>query len=86
MLKATIIVKFKEGVDDPEGKTIKHSLELLNFEDIKEVKVAKYYEIYLEKDLEEGKKEIEEIIRKLLVNPVIHDYEVRVEEIWNSKK
>jgi phosphoribosylformylglycinamidine synthase PurS subunit len=81
MLKATIIVKFKEGVDDPEGKTIKHSLELLNFKGIEDVKVAKYYEIYLDLPLEDAKKEIDEIIRKLLVNPVIHDYELRVEEI-----
>ncbi|ADD08722.1 phosphoribosylformylglycinamidine synthase subunit PurS [Candidatus Aciduliprofundum boonei] len=81
MLKATIIVKLKEGVDDPEGKTIKHSLELLNFEGIKEVKVAKLYEIYLDLSLEDGKKEVEEMIKKLLVNPIIHDYEFRVEEI-----
>ncbi len=81
MLKATIIVRFKEGVDDPEGKTIKHSLELLNFEDIEDVKVAKLYEIYIDKPMDEGKKEVKEIIKKLLVNPVIHDYEVRVEEI-----
>ncbi len=81
MLKATIIVKLKEGVDDPEGKTIKHSLELLNFEGIKEVKVAKLYEVYLDLPLEDGKKEVEEMIKKLLVNPIIHDYEFRVEEI-----
>ncbi len=81
MLKATIIVRYKQGVDDPEGKSIKHSLELLNFKDIQEVRVAKYYEIYLDKPLEEGKREVEEMIRKLLVNPVIHDYEMRVEEL-----
>ncbi|WP_048103641.1 phosphoribosylformylglycinamidine synthase subunit PurS [Aciduliprofundum sp. MAR08-339] len=81
MLKATVIVKLKGGVDDPEGRTIKHSLELLNFEGIEDVKVAKLYEIYLDKPLEEGRKEVEEMIRKLLVNPVIHDYELRVEEI-----
>ncbi len=81
MLKATIIVKYKEGVDEPEGKAIKHSLELLNFEGVKEVKVSKLYEIYIESNMEEGKKEVEEMIRKLLVNPVIHDYEVRVEEV-----
>jgi len=81
MLKATIIVKYKEGVDEPEGKAIKHSLELLNFEGVKEVKVSKLYEIYIESNIEEGKKEVEEMIRKLLVNPVIHDYEVRVEEV-----
>ena len=77
MLKAKIIVKLKEGVDDPEGKTIKHTLNLLGFKDVEEVKVAKYYEIKLSKGDEE---EVEEIIKKLLVNPVIHDYEVRVEK------
>ncbi len=81
MLRATIIVRYKEGVDDPEGKSIKHSLELLNFENIQEVKVSKYYEIYLDASLEEGRREVEEMIRKLLVNPVIHDYELRVEEL-----
>ena len=81
MLKATIVVRFKEGVDDPEGKTIKHSLELLNFEGISEVKVSKLYEIYLDLPPEEGNRVVDEIIKKLLVNPVIHDYEVRVEEI-----
>ena len=81
MLKATIVVRFKEGVDDPEGKTIKHSLELLNFEGISEVKVSKLYEIYLDLPPEEGNRVVDEIIKKLLVNPVIHDYEVRVEKI-----
>ncbi len=78
MLKATIIVRYKEGVDDPEGKTIKHTLNLLGFTDVEDVRVAKYYEIVLREDNE---KEVEEIIKKLLVNPVIHDYEVRVEPI-----
>jgi phosphoribosylformylglycinamidine synthase len=81
MLKATIIVRLKEGVDDPEGKTIKHSLELLNFENIYKVQVSKLYEIYLDLPLEEGKRVVDEMIKKLLVNPVIHNYEVRVEEI-----
>jgi len=81
MLKATIVVRFKEAVDDPEGKTIKHSLELLNFEGISEVKVSKLYEIYLDLPPEEGNRVVDEIIKKLLVNPVIHDYEVRVEKI-----
>ncbi len=81
MLRATIIVRYKEGVDDPEGKAIKHSLELLNFKGIDKVNVAKYYEIFLDMPLEEGEKEVQEMIKKLLVNPVIHDYELRVEEI-----
>ena len=81
MLKATIVVRFKEGVDDPEGKTIKHSLELLNFQGVEDVRVGKVYEIFIDKPPEEGKRIAEEIVRKLLVNPVIHDYELRVEEV-----
>ena len=81
MLKARIVVKLREGVDDPEGKTIKHSLELLGFENVKKVNVSKYYEITLDSSPQEGRKEVEEMIKKLLVNPVIHDYELEVEEI-----
>ena len=81
MLKARIVVKLREGVDDPEGKTIKHSLELLGFTNVKSVNVAKYYEIILDSSPEKGRVEIEEMLRKLLVNPVIHEYELEVEEI-----
>ena len=81
MLKATVIVRLKEGVDDPEGKTIKHSLNLLGFSEVQDVQVARMYEIVIDAPREQGEKLVEEMIRKLLVNPVIHDYEVRVEEI-----
>ncbi len=78
MLKATVIVKLKEGIDDPEGKSIKHSLNLLGFESVKEVRVSKYYEILIDGESESV---VEDIIHKLLVNPVIHEYEVRVERV-----
>ncbi len=81
MLKATVIVRLKEGVDDPEGKTIKHSLNLLGFSEVQDVQVARMYEIVIDAPREQGEKLVEEMIRKLLVNPVIHDYEVRVEEL-----
>ncbi len=81
MLRVDILVKFKEGVDDPEGKSIKHALELLGFEKVKTVKVGKMYTIYLNCDKEEGYEIAESMVRKLLVNPVIHEYEIRVEEV-----
>ena len=81
MLKATVIVKLKESVDDPEGKSIRHSLNLLGFDYVTEVKVARYYEILLDAKREDGEEIVDDMLRKLLVNPVIHDYEVRVEEI-----
>ncbi len=81
MLKATVVVRLKEGVDDPEGKTIRHSLNLLGFESVRDVRVARVYEVILDSSPEDARREVEEMVRKLLVNPVIHDYEVRVEEL-----
>ena len=81
MLKLVVVVKFKEGIDDPEGKSITHSLNLLGFENVKRVNVAKQYEIFVDADISKGREIGEKIVRKLLVNPVIHHYELRVEEI-----
>ncbi len=81
MLKLVVVVKFKEGIDDPEGKSITHSLNLLGFENVEKVNVAKQYEIFVDSDISKGREIGEKIVRKLLVNPVIHDYELRVEEI-----
>ena len=81
MLKLVVVVKFKEGIDDPEGKSITHSLNLLGFENVEKVNVAKQYEIFVDSDISNGREIGEKIVRKLLVNPVIHDYELRVEEI-----
>ncbi len=81
MLKLVVVVKFKEGIDDPEGKSITHSLNLLGFENVKRVNVAKQYEIFVDADISKGREIGEKIVKKLLVNPVIHDYELRVEEI-----
>ena len=81
MLKATIIVKLKDGIDDPEGKSIKHSLNLLGFDSVANVHVAKYYEILFDLPKDEGELAVQEMLKKLLVNPVIHEYELRVEEI-----
>ncbi len=81
MLKLVVVVKFKEGIDDPEGKSIAHSLNLLGFPEVKMVNVAKQYEIIVDADSKDGKRLGEEMVKKLLVNPIIHDYELRVEEL-----
>ncbi|MDP8011649.1 MAG: phosphoribosylformylglycinamidine synthase subunit PurS [Thermoplasmata archaeon] len=81
MVKVKIIVSYKEGVEDPEGLAIKKSLNLLNFNNVKNVTVSKLYEINIEGDSSSVKKEAEEMCDKLLVNPVIHKYKIEVEKI-----
>jgi phosphoribosylformylglycinamidine synthase PurS subunit len=79
-MKAKIIVMPKRTVLDPQGKTVKHALELMNFAGIKDVRIGKFMEIELEGgDKAELQKKIDEACQKLLSNPVIEEYSFEIE-------
>lgn len=80
MYKAEVRIALKKGVADPEGKNTHKALELLGFQGIREVKSEKLFEIHLDAASEEvAKARAEDMCRRLLANPVIHEYAVRVE-------
>ncbi|RLF47210.1 MAG: phosphoribosylformylglycinamidine synthase [Thermoplasmata archaeon] len=82
MLKAKIEIRLKKGVVDPEGKNIAKALNLLHFKEVKEVKVAKIIEIFLEgNDVEKARERAEEMCKKLLANPVINEYTISIEHV-----
>ena len=82
MYKATVTIKLKKGVLNPEGRTIQRALNFLGFNNVKEVQTYKMIDIIMEGESEEKvKEEVEEMCKKLLANPVIHDYEIKVEKI-----
>jgi phosphoribosylformylglycinamidine synthase len=82
MLKAKIEIRLKKGVVDPEGKNIAKALNLLHFKEVKEVKVAKIIEIFLEEnDIEKARERVEEMCKKLLANPVINEYSISIEHV-----
>jgi phosphoribosylformylglycinamidine synthase PurS subunit len=72
-MKAKVYVTLKQGVLDPQGKAIQHSVELLGYAGITDVRQGKYFEIALESSLGEGE------AREALSNPVIEDYRVEIE-------
>lgn len=80
-MKAKVYVTLKPGVLDPQGKAIHHSIELLGFSQIADVRQGKYFEIYLQNGLtEEGAlATVEKLAKDLLSNPVIEDYRVEIE-------
>ena len=81
MYQARIYVTLKESVLDPQGKTVKNALESLDFKGIADVRQGKYFVISVDrKSDEEARLEIEEICRKLLVNPVIETYTFDLEK------
>ena len=69
-------VSLKKGVADPEGKNTKKALELLGF-DVKGVSSSKVFTISVEADGEDQAEwQVKEMCRKLLANPVIHNYDI----------
>jgi phosphoribosylformylglycinamidine synthase len=80
-VKAKVYVTLKRGVLDPQGKAIQHSVGLLGYSGVSDVRQGKYFEIALDDGLgEEGAREtIERMARDVLSNPVIEDYRVEIE-------
>ncbi|WP_158734623.1 phosphoribosylformylglycinamidine synthase subunit PurS [Alteribacillus sp. YIM 98480] len=79
MVKVQVYVTLKEGVLDPQGSAITHSLHTMNYNEVKSVQTGKYIELEVEKtdDLEER---VKEMCEKLLSNPVIEDYTYTIGE------
>jgi phosphoribosylformylglycinamidine synthase PurS subunit len=77
---ATVEVRLKAGVLDPEAETTGRALERLGF-DLEELRSADVYEVDLSADSADAARErATEMAERLLANPTIHDYEVGVRE------
>jgi len=82
MYLAKVYIQLKPTVNDPQGLTIKNSLHMLGFKSVEKVRAGKYIEITLSaRDAEEAKSEVDEMCRKLLVNPVIETFRFDIEEV-----
>jgi len=79
-MKAKVYVTLKPSVLDPQGKAIHHSVELIGFKKINDIRQGKYFEISLDDGVSESEARdaAEKIARDVLANPVIEDYRVEV--------
>jgi phosphoribosylformylglycinamidine synthase subunit PurS len=80
-MKAKVYVNLKPGVLDPQGKAIHHSVELLGFNGIADIRQGKYFEVALDSSLNEAeaKDAVGRMAREVLSNPIIEDYRVEIE-------
>jgi len=80
-MKAKVYVNLKTGVLDPQGKAIQHSVELLGFSGIEDVRQGKYFEISLDDtvDSQRARESVEKMAREVLSNPIIEEYRVEIE-------
>lgn len=80
-MKAKVYVTLKPSVLDPQGKAIHHSVELLGYSSIEDIRQGKYFEIGFGDETTESdaRESAEKIAKNVLANPVIEDYRVEVE-------
>lgn len=80
MIKARIHVTLKSGILDPQGRTIRQSLETLGFSNVADVRVGKFLEIELNQDdPAEAEAQLKAMCETLLANTVIEEYRYELE-------
>jgi phosphoribosylformylglycinamidine synthase subunit PurS len=76
-VKATVLVRPKSGILDPQGQAVESSLRHLGFA-VAEARVGKLVELEVDADDEtEARTQIERMCEQLLANPLIESYEIQ---------
>ena len=75
-MKARVYVSFKPTVLDPQGQTIQGALNGLGHRSVRGVRQGKFFEIEMDGAKTEAEREVDQIAREVLTNPVIEDYRV----------
>jgi phosphoribosylformylglycinamidine synthase subunit PurS len=79
-VKATVLVRPKDGILDPEGDAVRQSLRKLGFE-VATARVGRVIDLELAgDDVDAARGEIERMCGELLANPLIESFEIRLEE------
>ena len=78
-MKATILVRPKPGILDPQGEAVQSSLRQLGFA-IDEARVGRVIDLELDgADADDARAELERACEQLLANPLIESYEIAIE-------
>ena len=77
-MKFAVIITLKKDVLDPQGKVIQQTLQGIGINTIKNLRQGKYIEIQLnETDESKAHSIVENMCKKLLVNSIIEEYEIK---------
>lgn len=74
--KATVFVRLKDGVLDPQGVTIHKALTQMGYTDFLSVRSGRFFELEVKADAADIDRKIDEVCAKLLTNPVIEKFTV----------
>lgn len=71
-MKVRVYVSLKNGVLDPQGRAIHHSIEGLGFSGVSDVRAGRLIELEVDEAVTDA--QIDDMCRKLLANMVIENY------------
>ncbi|MDZ7576780.1 MAG: phosphoribosylformylglycinamidine synthase subunit PurS [Candidatus Nanopelagicales bacterium] len=81
MSRVVVDVMVKPEILDPQGRAVQGALARLGLEGVTDVRQGKRFEIVLDGDLDAARlDQVRHLAENLLANPVIEDYDLRVEE------
>ena len=77
-MKATVLVRPKPGILDPQGEAVQRSLRQLGFP-VEEARIGRVVDLELDLgDTDKTRAELERMCEQLLANPLIESYEISV--------
>jgi phosphoribosylformylglycinamidine synthase PurS subunit len=77
-MRATVLVRPKPGILDPQGEAVESSLRQLGFA-VEEARIGRVVDLQLgEGDPDQARAELERMCKQLLANPLIESYEITV--------
>jgi len=78
-VRATVLVRPKSGILDPQGQAVETALEHLGFT-VSGARVGKVIDLEVEAaDAAAARAQVEQMCERLLANPLIESYEIEVE-------
>jgi phosphoribosylformylglycinamidine synthase subunit PurS len=79
-MRATVLVRPKQGILDPQGEAVTSSLQHLGFT-VDEARVGRLIDLEVDEvDEAAARAAIERMCEQLLANPLIESYEIRLAE------
>jgi phosphoribosylformylglycinamidine synthase PurS subunit len=79
-VRATVLVRPKQGILDPQGEAVESSLRQLGFP-VGAARVGRVIDLEVEAPgPDEARAEVERMCERLLANPLIESYEIDLEE------
>jgi phosphoribosylformylglycinamidine synthase subunit PurS len=79
-MRATVLVRPKGGILDPQGEAVERSLRQLGFQ-VGDARVGRVIDLEVDAaSIREAHDEVERMCERLLTNPLIESYEIELEE------